>query len=416
MRYALIGALLLLACPALAAGHYHLSEIGLLPGAVGNYAWGINSRGQVVGATLAAAVGGVNIPSRAFLWNPHIANGTSGSVVEIGSTPGSGTTAINDLGQIVGWSGDLQAFLWTPTTPNGTTGTMVELGTLPGQLEAQPTAINSMGQVAGDGGLQASAFLWTPDAPNGSTGEMVDLGHIQGQRTSTYASGINARGQVVGTSYGTTIGPRPFLWTPATPNGDSGSMVDLGDLPDGLGSGSAHDINAMGQVVGQAVVMGPADVNRRAFLWTPDTPNGSSGAMVDLGALPDTTWTQAFGINSHGQVVGSSSNVPISDESHAFLWTPDVSNGATGKMVDLKALLAPEVADDWIFYYATAINDAGQIVGYGKFDPDGAGGSQGVTRAFLLTPVPEPATCIFSFCALAPWLAHRRRPVFKHRR
>jgi len=39
-------------------------------------------------------------------------------------------------------------------------------------------------------------------------------------------------------------------------------------------------------------------------------------------------------------------------------------------------------ASDWTFSSSEGINDAGQIIGYGR--------KNGVTRAFLLTPVPEP--------------------------
>jgi probable HAF family extracellular repeat protein len=52
-------------------------------------------------------------------------------------------------------------------------------------------------------------------------------------------------------------------------------------------------------------------------------------------------------------------------------------------MQDLNSLIAP--APGWTLVEATAINDRGQIVGFGV-NPDGQG------RAFLLTPTPEPCT------------------------
>ena len=39
---------------------------------------------------------------------------------------------------------------------------------------------------------------------------------------------------------------------------------------------------------------------------------------------------------------------------------------------------------------AAGINDLGQIVGTGTFDPDGPGPMSSAQRGFLLTPVPEP--------------------------
>ena len=61
---------------------------------------------------------------------------------------------------------------------------------------------------------------------------------------------------------------------------------------------------------------------------------------------------------------------------HAFLYS-------NGTMTDLNAL----IPSGWTLEQANAINDAGQIVGYG-YNP------QGQQDAFLLTPVPEPSTLI----------------------
>lgn len=51
-------------------------------------------------------------------------------------------------------------------------------------------------------------------------------------------------------------------------------------------------------------------------------------------------------------------------------------------MVDLNSLIDPLSGTGWSLLEATDINDAGQIVGTGLYG--------GLTRAFLLTPVPEP--------------------------
>jgi probable HAF family extracellular repeat protein len=52
-------------------------------------------------------------------------------------------------------------------------------------------------------------------------------------------------------------------------------------------------------------------------------------------------------------------------------------------MIDLNTLIDP--ASGWTLQYASAINDVGQIVGYG-LNPSGQ------QDAFLLDPVPEPGT------------------------
>ena len=93
--------------------------------------------------------------------------------------------------------------------------------------------------------------------------------------------------------------------------------------------------------------------------------------MVDLGVLDAFPKTYVWDINDAGQVVGNSSG-PIGTPSHAFIYTG-------GTLHDLNDLLAP--GHGWEFVTAAfAINNVGQIVGYGRID--------GEFRAFLLTPMP----------------------------
>jgi hypothetical protein len=49
----------------------------------------------------------------------------------------------------------------------------------------------------------------------------------------------------------------------------------------------------------------------------------------------------------------------------------------------------------WTFTSANAINESGWIAGEAIFDPDGPGGVDGSTRAFLLQPIPEPSSIVF---------------------
>lgn len=112
--------------------------------------------------------------------------------------------------------------------------------------------------------------------------------------------------------------------------------------------------------------------------------------MVGLADLPGgSDFSQAVDINSQGQVVGRSN---VATGYHAFLWTPATPNGAIGSMVDLNSLVEPSSGAGWTLETAQSINDLGQIAGYGTFDPDGRGGAAAVERGFLLTPVPEPST------------------------
>ena len=369
-----------------AFGRYFVTDLGSLPGGATTVsAADINSRGQVVGQNYR----GPGPIFHGFLWSPATPNGITGSMVEL-PPPASGGTAVNDFGQVTGLAGPSpRIFLWTPETANGTTGgiTTISFGDFPGI--SFPGGINATGQIAGWFGDSRAprAFLWTPTTPNSPTGSFVELGYLPGRTGSSEARDINALGQVAGSSRTAelVIGPQPrwhaFLWTPNSPNGPAGSMIDLGDLPGGVDESIAHAVNARGQVAGVC----STDVGPRAFLWSPSTTNGTTGSMVDLGALPgEVEFSAAEDINVHGLVVGNS-GPPAS--TRAFLWTPDSPNASTGKMIDLNDLLEPNSGRFWTLRSATAINDRGQIVGTGLL-----GDSQ---RALLLTPVPEPSTITF---------------------
>ncbi|MEX0612980.1 MAG: PEP-CTERM sorting domain-containing protein, partial [Pirellulales bacterium] len=97
------------------------------------------------------------------------------------------------------------------------------------------------------------------------------------------------------------------------------------------------------------------------------------GTMHDLGTLGGTVST-GQGINDSGQVTGWS--YTNSGDRHAFVYAEGSG------MVDLNSLIDP--LSGWDLILGWAINDAGQITGYGLI--------AGQPRAFLLTPVPEPAS------------------------
>jgi probable HAF family extracellular repeat protein len=133
-------------------------------------------------------------------------------------------------------------------------------------------------------------------------------------------------------------------------------MTALGTLG---GSWSiAYAINDRNQITGQAYTTN--NLTAHAFRY-------ANGRMADLGALGGSS-SYGSAINSAGTVVGLST---IQNASyHAFIST----NGR--KMQDLNSLIP--VGTGWVLQDGAAINDAGQIAGYGTLN--------GQLHAFLLTP------------------------------
>jgi len=132
-----------------------------------------------------------------------------------------------------------------------------------------------------------------------------------------------------------------------------------------------HDINDSGQVVG---VSHTASGNEHAFRTAPNSP--INPVTDDLGTLGGT-FSSAHGINNSGQVVGKSTTT--TGNQHAFFYSD-------GRMQDLNNLI-PSNSGWEELVHANAINDAGQIAGYGDI--------AGQTHAFLATPFnssPSPAT------------------------
>jgi probable HAF family extracellular repeat protein len=188
----------------------------------------INDFGQVVGAPLVNAIR--NDP---YIWTPSTPNSSTGTFTLWRNLPGATSStygqAINSYGQVTGWksvSGNDQAFLWTPTSANGTSGTMIDLGVLAVSDESLGVEINASGQVIGGSG--GHAFIWRPTTPNGTTGSMFDLNLLMDSVsgagwTLQSPESINAAGQIAGIGFYDPDGPgsepavtRGFLLTPMT--------------------------------------------------------------------------------------------------------------------------------------------------------------------------------------------------------
>jgi probable HAF family extracellular repeat protein len=170
----------------------------------------VNRRGQVVGHS---RVGGAVVKHAFVIPQP-------GSMVDLGSLGGAGTTSIahdvNEEGAVVGLAdtrtGQPHAFLWTAADG------MRDLGAL-GAASSVALGVNNRTEVVGGSGR---AFLWTERLG------MVDLGTLGG-RTSC-ANDVNDLGCIVGVSQTGGSDARGLPVTHAFLRTPDGSMLDLGTL------------------------------------------------------------------------------------------------------------------------------------------------------------------------------------------
>jgi probable HAF family extracellular repeat protein len=314
---------------------------------------------------------------RAVLWQDHQ------SITDLGKLGGLSSAVpwlgLNDGGTVVGishtdevdpldeeWACEAVGFL--PHTTNlicrgfvSENGRMRELPTLGGN-HSFGTGVNNHGLVVGWAEtpvhdptcnpltaqkLQFRAVMWDPK--DGSNGKIKtrELRPFADDSTSA-ATAINDSGQAVGISGDCDQGVGRYSARHAVLWNKNGKVIEIPNL----GGTSWHtpmDINAAGDVVGFSNPDEPGDeigdFIARAFLWT----HGAATAR-DLGTLGDDAVSEAFAINSRGQVVGVSFGG--SSGPRAFLYEG-------GTLKDLNDL----VDSDDVLLSAQDINDAGQITG-----------------------------------------------------
>jgi probable HAF family extracellular repeat protein len=265
------------------------------------------------------------------------------------SSPATTPWGMNDVGAIAGSSNagpNTHAFVNDGVSTQDLGG-FTEDGCGGCTLDSHGRGINNAGQVTGRASTvsgEMHAFLYQGPV-------MQDLGTLGGEFSEGLA--LNDTGDVVGMAHLPGGGQRAFLYR-------TGVMSDLGTL--GGNQSIALAINDSRQIAGCSTL--PGETVRQAFRY-------QQGTMLALPTLGGND-ACALGINRSGWVVGYST-LGSDPTARAF-----VHDGT--QLVDLNNRLDPKTGRQWVMLEARAINDKGQIVGTGLH--------KGVTRAFLLTPMP----------------------------
>ena len=365
--------------------HYTVTDLGTLGGTY-SYAYGVNSAGWVSGgAAIKAQTDGLG--QTAFLWYGP------GQMVNLGTLGGANSSAggPNAAGEVVIGSETFQK------DPNGEdfcafgthlqclpviwkNGVMNVLPILKGGNNGNPFGLNNAGEVVGfseNGTRDATCASSTPSQVLRfqavvwkKNGKITELAPLKGD-TVAFGFGINDNGQAVGGSglcSNTELPPMPaaphaVLWA------KDGTATDLGNL--GVANAVASSINNLGEVVGAGE--SPKDGNTYAFLWT------SATGMQQLPSFPGAVLTVApccNVINNRSEITGFSCDVMFN--CRAVLW-----HGKT--IYDLNSLIP--AGSPWYLINSNAMNDAGEIIGYGMIN--------GNLHAFLASPTTglyEPPT------------------------
>lgn len=293
------------------------------------------------------------------------------------------TTSITELANLSGNAPAVDAktgFVWSPDVGFSSIR-------LPGE---------ALGNGAGTDGSEKLLGFTGSDAPGVILKWHPELGLVP-------VDGATAE-PVAWTSGGNAL--RTVVWSAE----DLAALVALMSLPEGVSVIEVNDVSKSGEVLGRAIVGENGETSY--FVWKAGAPlqflePGAGNSFVSVAALsdgghaigqvagPDGTETaavsqpdgsvrvlpgpngaasQASGVNSNGEVVGTSTTVPPA----ALYWGPD------GQPVDLAERLTSPLPDGFALLGSNDINDAGQIAAHAMsptgsihvvtLTPDGNGG------------------------------------------
>lgn len=227
----------------------------------------INNREQIVGISETAALDPSCPPGKTaktiapVLWE----NGEAQALPTLPGEPDGFAQGINDEGQAVGSSGtctnlSTHAVLWE----NGTVSQLTDLEVAGGIAYVMNNRNQAVGWVPAADGSTVVATIWQKERVTGLI-TITTLPILPGDGAA-FATGINNRGQVVGSTFKDGAWPHGFI-------GQDGVVTDLNTLitqDSNLFIVAASNINERGQISRMAMVMsGPDKGKVHAILLTP---------------------------------------------------------------------------------------------------------------------------------------------------
>ena len=249
-------------------------------------------------------------------------------------------------------------------------GTVIDID--PSAANAYAIRINDAGAIVGNylkgfGGCNNwVAVIWTEEGGKRGRFRRTELQPYPGGNGKVRcesATAANQGVQVVGWVQNSVFGQMGAFW-----NNDAKHTLSLLRPLPGDWSSLAWGVNDLGQAVGQSH---PA-FSSRPVLWDGDLAH----TAVALPLLPGDNYGVASAINNLGHILGFSAyGVPGTWDigpSRFVIWRD-------GGVFELQSLLDPVSGDGWTITSVSAINNLGQIVGFGSHN--------GQPTSFLMTPV-----------------------------